>query len=72
MYKFWIVWNPSGAPATYKHPTAASAEKEAERLARQSPSCMFVVMEAVKSCRKTDIAWEDCKVDEEGDPFADE
>ena len=46
-YKFWIVWNPFGLNPKFKHMDKESAIAEAERLAKQSYSNEFIVMEAI-------------------------
>ena len=45
--KFWMVWNPSGSSARYRHKTEESARTEAQRLARQAPTDCFIVLEAI-------------------------
>ena len=44
---FWLVWHVDGGAPCYRHPTRASAEAEAERLARLHPGKAFAVMESV-------------------------
>lgn len=45
--KFWLVWNPNGSSPRFRHLTMESAQTEAQRLARQSPSDCFIVLEAI-------------------------
>lgn len=47
MNQFWMVWNPNRNQPVYRHDTEASAETEAERLARLNPGEQFFVLEAV-------------------------
>lgn len=54
---FWMVWNETGRSPTHKHPTQASAETEAERLARSNPGQTFHVLRLVGSCCKSDLVW---------------
>ena len=54
--KFWLVLG-IGTPA-YRHPTAKSAQLEAERLAMLHRGEPFTVLEAIATARKMDIAWE--------------
>lgn len=43
---FWLVWCPTGAaPPRYRHSSRASAEREAERLARLNAGKEFFVLE---------------------------
>lgn len=44
---FWMVWNPEGRAPTYKHTAFDSAVQEAERLARENPGQVFVVLSSV-------------------------
>ncbi len=55
--KFWTVWCRDGGVPTRQHHTSDSASIEAGRLARAHPGREFVVLEATKSVRKTDLAW---------------
>lgn len=49
---FWLVWSPSGAtPPKHRHETAQGATAEAERLAKEHPGQLFVVLEAVAARR---------------------
>ncbi|BBL69728.1 hypothetical protein [Methylogaea oryzae] len=50
---FWIVWNPEGRNPRFRHTTEPSAIGEAERLAREHPGQMFIVLEA-KAARLVD------------------
>lgn len=54
---FWMVVG-RGTP-TYRHATPESAKQEAERLARIDPSQEFFVLEAIASCKKNDVTWQD-------------
>lgn len=45
--QFWMVWNPNRNPPTHRHDTEASAETEAERLAKLNPGEHFIILEAV-------------------------
>jgi hypothetical protein len=57
--KFWLVWNESmGGKSTVKHPTRESAEREAERLARNHRGWKFAVMENIAVVSVTDVHWE--------------
>ena len=59
--RFWLVWADGGGRPTYKHPTRASAEAEAARLARQHGG-VFHVLECVGTCeRPTDVTWTFCE-----------
>lgn len=53
MNQFWMVWNPANNQPRYRHTTEADATTEAERLAREHPGDVFVVLEAV-AARKCD------------------
>lgn len=44
---FWLVWNPRGDQPQRKHDTKASAEKEAERLARANRGERFIVLQSI-------------------------
>lgn len=52
---FWFVWNPNGHAPRYRHPSEASAIKEAERLARENPGRTFIVLESVCARRVDDM-----------------
>lgn len=51
--KFWMVQGQG--PASYRHASQASAEYEAQRLARCHPGQMFFVMEAIAAHRKIEV-----------------
>ncbi|MCJ2009789.1 hypothetical protein [Methylobacterium sp. J-092] len=53
MKPFWMV--QGSGPARFRHDTKAAATTEAERLARQHPGSVFVVMEAIEAVRKIDV-----------------
>lgn len=44
---FWMVWQAGGNAPTYKHGMESSAEREAERLARENPGTAFYVLQSV-------------------------
>jgi hypothetical protein len=44
---FWMVWSPRGFYPRRKHPTAASAQQEAERLSQKCPGRHFYVLEVI-------------------------
>lgn len=44
---FWLVWTPQGGHPKHKHGIRESAEKEAERLAKQHPEKEFYVLKCV-------------------------
>lgn len=48
---FWMVWNPHGRAPSARHATEALAEAEAQRLARQVPGHVFIVLKALYGCR---------------------
>lgn len=45
--RFWMVWNPQGRAPTVRHASQARADAEAERLARQFPGHVFIVLMAL-------------------------
>ena len=53
MNSYWMVHGDG--PTNYRHDSRASAVTEAERLARQNPGRIFVVLEAVEAIRKVDV-----------------
>lgn len=50
---YWLVHGDG--PTNYRHPTRASADAEAERLARMNPGQVFVVLGSVEAFRKVDV-----------------
>ena len=50
---FWMVKGPG--PASARHDTRSSAEREAERLARANPGQDFYVLQAIALIRKVDV-----------------
>lgn len=55
MKPFWMVWNPQGYNPTREHETLESAQREAERLARQCRGQNFVVLESVEVVTVDDV-----------------
>ena len=53
--RFFMVWNPTGRPPSYKHRDRDSAEAEAQRLALQNPGQKFVVMASLCEYTKVEI-----------------
>lgn len=49
--RFWFVWNPQGRNPTQPHVDRASADKEAQRLARCNPGQAFIVLKSVGGFR---------------------
>lgn len=45
--QFWMVWSEQSHETHARHEDEATAEREAERLARIKPGCKFFVMLAV-------------------------
>lgn len=41
---FWLVWNESGYPPMFKHPSQEAANTEAARLASENPGTQFHVL----------------------------
>lgn len=52
---FWMVWNERGDAPRVKHPNKASAQREAERLARLNRGSAFIVLESVQACISNDV-----------------
>ena len=52
---FWMVHAIGGGAPTYHHDSRVSAEREAKRLARNSPGIVFVILEAVGAVVKDDL-----------------
>lgn len=46
VYKFWLVWNPSGGAPNVTHLNESDATTEAKRLAEKFPGKKFVVLES--------------------------
>ena len=46
MYKFWLVWCPTGNNPKFRHQSYEGAVEEAKRLAGLNPSSEFYVLEA--------------------------
>lgn len=56
--RFWLIWSPQGVtPPSRRHDTPDSAQKEAERLAREAPGKEFYVLAAVGCAKKIDVEW---------------
>lgn len=45
--KFWMVWNPTRRPPSFRHMTKTAARDEAKRLSSQTPGELFIVLAAV-------------------------
>lgn len=54
--KFWMVVG-QGVPC-FRHPSKQSAQREAERLARNNPGQEFTVLESLATVVKDDLRWE--------------
>lgn len=52
---FWLVWNPQGHAPTRDHGSKASADREAERLARANRGQRFIVLQSVGECVVDDV-----------------
>ncbi|EKF40849.1 hypothetical protein NA8A_18197 [Nitratireductor indicus C115] len=52
---FWMVYGLGQRQPTVRHKTFASAQGEAERLARTVPGVAFYVLEAVSVSRRVDV-----------------
>lgn len=52
---FWMVYGLGQRQPTVRHKTFASAQGEAERLARVAPGTPFYVLEAVSVSRRVDV-----------------
>ena len=50
---FWFVWNPMGNMPRFRHDTEDSAHREAQRLAREHPGRVFVVLQSVSAYQST-------------------
>ena len=55
---FWLVWNENGRGPCYKHASAGSASREAERLAATNPGHTFVVLEPTLSVRSNVLEYQ--------------
>lgn len=55
MEAFWVVWLPTGGPPRVRNAYAHEAQKEAQRLARQSPGEDFFVLLANYHVKRTDV-----------------
>jgi hypothetical protein len=59
---FWLVWRDSyNSTPHYKHRSKESAEREAERLAREFPGERFYVLPALANavCKIQPVVWEE-------------
>lgn len=66
---FFLVWSPTGTnPPKYRHETFASADTEAERLAKCSGRAEFYVLEAVRKVKCVVVERTDFERDD-GVPF---
>lgn len=55
--KFWMVYCPTKNPPSFRHETRGLAESEAERLAKQNPGEIFVVLEAISTVVVSNLVW---------------
>jgi len=46
-FTFWMVWCPTGRSPMFKHESADSARKEAQRLAGENHNSEFYVLQAI-------------------------
>jgi hypothetical protein len=58
METFWMIWNKKGTAPKVRHTDIRAAKCEAERLARLNPGERFIVLEAIGSCIKRDVEWD--------------
>jgi hypothetical protein len=61
--KFWMVLG-NGMPVQ-RHYIEQVAKSEAERLARTNRGQEFVVLEAIRVCKATDVVWDEYEVGDE-------
>jgi len=64
MDKFWVIHNaiPRNVftnQSAVQHHSLEAAERETERLVCQNPGEVFVILEAMKCCKKQEILWSD-------------
>ena len=52
---FWMVWCPTGGMPRYRHDSEDSAHREAQRLARDKPGRVFVVLQSVSAYLAKDL-----------------
>lgn len=53
--RFWLVWNPEGRSPMVKHYSRASADSEADRLAKQYIGQRFFVLKAMAGAVVDDV-----------------
>lgn len=67
---FWIVWggSPNGIPVV-RHDSLATAQSEAERLARCNRGTEFYVLSSVSKCKVSDVIYTDLRPSDDDLPF---
>lgn len=65
---FFLVWEASSGYTRFRHPDRQQAEREAERLARLSKGCEFIVLAPLSSSKSSDVVTEKFDYDD-GIPF---
>lgn len=53
--EFWMVWNPAGHSPTMRHYEFASAQREADRLARAHREHQFYILKAIEYVTVSDL-----------------
>ena len=66
---FWLVWCDTGFAPKFKHSTIESAEKEAERLARENPGRNFYVVMPICEMKKADVTVQHFTYEKDELPF---
>ena len=72
--RFWMVYNtgPYGRPPLHKHPSRESADKEAQRLAKENPGQPFIVLKSMGGFRALDPKVEPIKMTAMSDLLGDD
>ena len=66
---FWMVWCPTGDIPRYRHDSEDSAHREAQRLSRDKPGRVFVVLQSVSAYQAKDLQVIDLRPPSDTIPF---